>query len=38
MGVDSILQRYVIEHERPRVLVESHEGIAGGHYAGKNTT
>jgi hypothetical protein len=27
----------VLEHERPRVLAESHEGIAGGHYAGKVT-
>jgi transposase InsO family protein len=38
MGADSILRRYVLEHERPRVLAESHEGIAGGHYAGKATT
>ena len=38
MGVDSILQRYVLEHERPRVLVEAHVGIAGGHYAVKATT
>jgi hypothetical protein len=35
MGTDSILRRCVLEHERPRILVESHEGIAGGHYAGK---
>jgi hypothetical protein len=27
MGADNILQRYVIEHERPRVLAEAHEGI-----------
>ena len=33
MGADSCLQRYVLEHERPRVLVEDHEGIVGGHYA-----
>jgi hypothetical protein len=32
------LRRCVLEHERPRILVEAHEGIAGGHYAGKDTT
>jgi hypothetical protein len=37
MGTDSILQRYVLEHEIPRVLTESHEGIAGGNYASKAT-
>jgi hypothetical protein len=35
MGTDRILRRYVLEHERPRILVEAREGIAGGHYAGK---
>jgi hypothetical protein len=38
MGVDSILQRYVLEHEIPRVLTESNEGIAVGNYTGKYTT
>jgi hypothetical protein len=28
----------VLEHEKPRVLAESHEGIARGNYAGKDTT
>jgi hypothetical protein len=37
MGVDNILRRYVLEHERPRILVESHQGIARGHYTGKST-
>ena len=37
MGSDNILRRYVIEHERPRVLAEAHQGIAGGNYAGKAT-
>jgi hypothetical protein len=37
MGADSILRRYVLEHEIPRVLAEAHEGIAGGNYAGKAT-
>jgi hypothetical protein len=37
MGADSILRRCVLEHERPRILAKSHEGIVGGHYAGKDT-
>jgi hypothetical protein len=37
MGADSILCRYVLEHERPRVLIEAHEGIVGGHYTEKYT-
>jgi hypothetical protein len=36
MGADTIFRRCVLEHERPRILVEAHEGIAGGHYAGKD--
>ena len=35
MGPNEILRRCVMEAERPLVLVEAHEGIAGGHYAGK---
>jgi hypothetical protein len=38
MGVDSIFRRCVLEHEKPMILVEDHEGIVGGHYAGKSTT
>jgi hypothetical protein len=38
MGADNILRRCVLEHERPRILAEAHEGIEGGHYAGKATT
>jgi hypothetical protein len=38
MGANNILRRCVLEHEQPMVLVESHEGIAGGHYEGKATT
>jgi hypothetical protein len=37
MGVDNILRRCVMEHEHPINLAESHEGIVGGHYAGKST-
>jgi hypothetical protein len=35
MRIDNISQRYFLEHERPRNLEESHEGMAGGNYAGK---
>jgi hypothetical protein len=38
MDADRILRRYVLEHERPRILAEAHEGIEGGHYAGKANT
>jgi hypothetical protein len=37
MGADNILRRCALEHERPRILAETHEGIARGHYAGKAT-
>jgi hypothetical protein len=37
MGPDEILRRCVMEAERPLILVEAHEGIARGHYAGKAT-
>jgi hypothetical protein len=35
MGTNNILQRYVVEHERSRILAEAHEGLTGGHYTGK---
>jgi hypothetical protein len=35
MGPNEILRRCVMEVERPLNLTEVHEGIAGGHYAGK---
>jgi transposase InsO family protein len=38
MGPDKILRRCGMEAERPMILEESHEGIAGGHYGGKATT
>jgi hypothetical protein len=37
MGPNEILRRCVMEAELPMILKESHEGIAGGHYAGKTT-
>jgi hypothetical protein len=35
LGIDGILRRCVLEHERPMILSEAHEGIVGGHYVGK---
>jgi len=35
MGANNILRRCILEHERPRILEEAHEGVAGGHYVGK---
>jgi hypothetical protein len=37
MGTDKILRRCVLEHEKPRILVEAHEGIVGGNYARNDT-
>jgi hypothetical protein len=37
MGAEYILRRFILEHERPRILVEAHEGIARIHYVGKDT-
>jgi hypothetical protein len=37
MGPNEILRRCVMEAERPLILTEDHEGIAGGHYVGKAT-
>jgi hypothetical protein len=37
MGPDEILRRCIMEAERPMILTKSHEGITGGHYAGKET-
>ena len=37
LGPDEVLRRYILDHERPMILVEAHAGIAGGHYLGKPT-
>jgi hypothetical protein len=37
MGPNEILRRCVIKAEIPLILAKAHEGIAGGHYAGKAT-
>jgi hypothetical protein len=38
MGPDEILRRCVMDSERPFIIADAHEGIAGGHYVGKETT
>ena len=38
LGPDEILHRYVLEHERRRILEEAHFGVAGGYYVEKATT
>jgi hypothetical protein len=35
--LDEILRRCIMEVERPLILAEAHEGIAGGRYTGKST-
>jgi hypothetical protein len=35
MGPNEISRRCVMEVGRPLILAESHEGIVGGHYVGK---
>jgi hypothetical protein len=36
-GTDNILRRCVMDHEKPIILVESHEGIVGVNCVGKAT-
>jgi hypothetical protein len=33
LGIDVVLRRCLLEHERSMILEEEHDGIAGGHYA-----
>jgi transposase InsO family protein len=37
LGLDSILRRCVLDHERQDILWECHSGVAGGHVGGKAT-
>jgi hypothetical protein len=37
LGLDSILKRCVLDHERQDILWECHSGVAGGHVGGKAT-
>jgi hypothetical protein len=38
MGLDNILGRCVLTHERQYILWEFHSGFSGGHVGGKATT
>lgn len=38
LGIDGIIRCCVIDHERLRILWEIHNGVAGGHCGGKDTT
>jgi hypothetical protein len=38
MGLDNILRRCVLNHERKDILWECHSGVVGGHVGGKATT
>jgi hypothetical protein len=38
MGPNEILRRCFMEEEIPLIHAEAHEGIAGGNYAGKETS
>jgi hypothetical protein len=37
LGIDGILRRCVLEKKMPMILSKAHEGVVGGHYAGKGT-
>jgi hypothetical protein len=37
LGLENILRRYIINHERPKILWECHSGFVGGHVGGKET-
>ena len=38
MGLDDILRRCVLEHERNNIMYEAHYGPAGGHFQVDTTT
>jgi hypothetical protein len=37
LGLDSILRRCVLDHERKDILCECHNGVVGGHVGGNST-
>ena len=37
LRTENILRRCVLDHERPDILWECHNGVAGGHVGGKAT-
>ena len=38
MGLDDILRRCVLEHERNIIMYEAHYGLAGGHFQTDTTS
>ena len=38
MGLDQVLRRCVLDHERPYILWECHNRVVGGHVGGNSTT
>ena len=36
-GLDEVLRRCVMPHEKDVIIREAHSGTAGGHFAGKPT-
>jgi hypothetical protein len=36
LGLDNILRRCVLDHERPNILWECHNGVSGGHVGSKD--
>ena len=37
MGLDEVLRRCVLEHEREKIMHEAHYGLAGGHFQSDTT-
>ena len=38
MGLDNILRRCVLEHERNNIMYEAHYGLVGGNFQANTTT
>jgi hypothetical protein len=38
LGLDSILRRCILDHERQEILWQCHSGVMGGHVGGKAIT
>ena len=38
LGANEVMHRYILEHEWHAILVEVHEGVAGGPYVGNEMT
>ena len=37
LGLDEVLRRCVMPHEKEAIIREAHSGTAGGHFTGKST-